>query len=512
MKAKIKTFLGKINENQRYIWAFLALLVTFSISKSFPAEIITSESCQNGKCQAVLEEPSISPKNPKYYINDIFSSEPDKFYRLTFRERSNQETILLMKATNPLDEEEIIGEIGLKKSYGNNFHELIFSTSGKSTDILFEKAGVDGAEILISDVRISRLNISNKSEISNLKKTIATESSSYVLSQKQEKNDYAFNQLIEPKLIFGEVFKNDLDFITEIELDLDIVKQGDGGGEKFKLTLREADFDGITPEVKSKSLAELKFSFDGIEQYRQENGKFKFPIFARVKKDSYYFIGLENDRVEVNKFNHILVRGTKNDSSYMDGATAVKKDSQSYPALGDIYFKVFGTNFDKYADKRILSGTTIEDLGKGTGMFKFRPTGTRMALLDIYEQSAEISFDDNKKVLIGKNDPLSENYFTYKFETIFPFEEFRLTADKENPDWSKVKIFYSLDNSDWKEVPSVLTEKNLEVEKYSFQEFNLSLKGEKNNNFLCLKIQSEETDKKYFGLDSLEVIADLKLK
>ena len=509
---KIKPIWVKLKENQRYAWAFLALLVTFLISKSFPAEIITSESCQNGKCQAVLEEPSISPKNPKYYINDIFSSEPNKFYRLTFRERSNQETTLRMKATNPLDEEEIIGEIGLKKSYGNNFHELIFSASGKSTDILFEKAGVDGAEILISDVRISRLNISDESEISNLKKTIATESSSYVLSQKQEKNDYAFNQLIEPKLIFGEVFKNDLDFITEIELDLDIVKQGDGGGEKFKLTLREADFDGITPEVKSKSLAELKFSFDGIEQYRQENGKFKFPIFARVKKDSYYFIGLENDRVEVNKFNHISFRGTKDSTSYTDGATAVKKDSQSYPAFGDIYFRVFGMISSEYNNQHILSGTTIEDLGKSRGIFKFRPTEGRLSILDVYDQSSEVDFDENRKILFEKNNPETENYFTYKFETIFPFDKFQIRATRENPDWSNVKILYSYDNNDWKEVPFQLSEENTGSKKSTIQEFDFTFNEKRREALLYLKILSDERDKKSFGLDKLEITADLNLK
>jgi len=511
----IKKIFEYLKENQRYLWVFLVLLLTFVINKAFPAKVITSEDCANGNCQMIIEEPSLGKSDSRFYINDILESRKDNYYRLTFREKTNQDTRLSIKVTDPLDRERKIGELAIIKNYQDNFHEIIFSTDRKYSDLLFEKTNSnDKSEIIISSVKITPLNITNDARIVELKKTLHAKSAEATLSEKQEKNDYAFDQLKEPEIIFGEVFRSNIDFITEIELDLDIIKQGDGGGEKFRLVFREADFDGVTPEITSHALNELKFSFDSLEQYRQANGKFKFPIFSRVQRGSFYFVGINNDRVEVNEFNHLLVRGTKDATSYPNGSSAVKKDNKSYPAMGDIYFKIFGITFDQFENQRILAGETVEDIGGGKGIFKFNPIENRLALLDLYDYSENIDFDDGRKIIYGEIKPNKESFFTYHFETFYPFTQLNLTGKKLDPKWSNLKILYSYNNQDWQEAPSSIefVQNEKTTEEISTQVFNFTLNEKVPKNSVYFKIIPTNLEQENFGLENLEVTANLIIK
>jgi len=390
----------------------------------------------------------------------------------------------------------------------------MFFSDKKYTDVIFEKANKkDGAEMEISNVRITKLDISDKSGIEKLKPTLTSEPNSGLLVQSQEKSEYALEQLKEPKIIFGEVFMSEVNFITEIELDFDIIKQGDGGGEKFKLDLRKAEFDGNSPEISSDVVSEIKFSFDGIEQYRQKDGKFKFPIFSRVEKGAYYFIGINNDKVAVNKFNHLLAKGTKDTDSYPDGSVAIKKSGHSYPAFGDMYFKIYGLNFGEYEDKKILSGSTVEDVGSGKGVFKYQPLKNRIALLDLFEYSEDINFDEGKQIVFGgKRKDGMESYFTYKFETIYPFSRITFEARQPEADWSKMKIAYSYDGKKWEEAPFHLTgEKRSDLD--NLQVFNFSLENRRMSDVIYLKITpDDDSPEKPFGLDDFKVAAKLIMK
>ncbi|MBU2028781.1 hypothetical protein KJ761_02725, partial [Patescibacteria group bacterium] len=404
MQERIKNILQIIQENQRYVWAVLVLLAVFFINYTFPADVITSENCTEGKCEKLVLEPQLSDTEKRFYENDAFVSQKNEFYRFIFQTETNQDTVIKLFTTNPLDQDKFIKEFELKKADGRKFQEAVFQTDQKYTDFLFEKKDSNGAEIYLKNIKISKLNVRSEKELASLQPTIFGEINFEEPTQKQEKNDFTFNQLLEPNVILGQVFQAESDFIGEIEMDISIIKQGNGNGDSYVLDLREADFDGVTPGITSRRVATLKFSSATIEEYRQANGKFKFPILAPVKNGEYYFIGLDNQKVEVNKFNYLVPRGSAENSSYANGNVAVKFKGDSFPAQGDLYFKIFGTNFKEVAGKKVLLGATIEDLGNKQMLYKYQPDESRYIFSDFAETTDDIDFDRDDFSMFGNTD------------------------------------------------------------------------------------------------------------
>lgn len=509
--AKIKRIWEKIKNNLRQILALLAILTFFGLSSSFPAEVITSESCAGGACEQMIKAPSLSDANLKYFQNDVFASNEGEFYRLTFRSRSNKDTIISLKATDILDREKILKSFDLKKSEQDNFQEVIFGTNRKYTDFLFEKEA-DGAEVLISDLRITRLNVKNEAELAKILPTIFGEIDSSVIIQSQPKNDLVFRQLIEPKIILGEVFKAEKDFITEIEVDFNIIKQGEGSGGKYEFVLKEASFDFFVPEVKSDSLVSVKFSSADVERFRQPNGKFRFPVYKKVSAGEYYFFGINNDRSDADQFNHLEIRGTAETGDYSDGSVAVKKSGETFSALGHLYFNVFGIAWKEYAGKRILLGETLEDLSGGRIIFKYQPSEKQSAMADLDSFIGEVSFDEKKKTIMGGVEAEKpKGNFTYKLETPFPFNNLKVFAQKNNPEWLKVNLSYSLDGKKWENIPEKAGSEE------GTQEFGQILPGAFRKSLIYLKIEPridantfQQKDEWKYGVENLRVEGELK--
>lgn len=503
---KIKVLWNNIKENQRYIWAILVLLAVFFINYTFPAEVITSENCAQGKCEKLILEPQLSDSEKRFYKNDAFVSQKNEFYRVIFQTETNQDTLIKLFATNPLDQDKFVKDFELKKADGRKFQEAVFQTDQKYTDFLFEKTNLDGAKVYLKNIKISKLGVKSEKELAELQPTIFGNINFEKLIQKQEKNEVAFKQLMEPNIILGQVFQAESDFIGEIEMDINIIKQGNGSGNSYVLDLREADFDGMTPTITSRRIATLKFSSATIEQYRQEDGKFRFPILASVKNGDYYFIGLDNQKVEVNKFNYLSPRGSAENSSYSNGSMAVKFKGDSFPAQGSLYFKIFGADFKEIEGKKVLFGATIEYLGNRQALYKYQPDEGRYIFSDFYSSTADIDFNQDDFSLFGSANEEFGSEIVYKFETIHPFKTFRVYAEKPKPEWKNASIFYSFNDKDWIKIPSQDSEDG--SQKFEFKQLE---KIPKDTIYIKISPQNPWPEEGSYGIKNFRFEADLTM-
>lgn len=514
---KITKILQFIKAKQRFFWAAFFLILIFLINSVFPTNMITSEQCNGKNCQKI-DDPSLSDEKKTLFVNDIFNSQKGTYYRLFFWEDATKDSNVIIKATNALDKEKIIGELSLAKAGGNKFYELIFQADNNSTDILFEKRENDEAEIKISGVRITQLNIENDNELLKFKPIVSGQFDYNAEDQKQLSIDKKFDQLKETDVILGQIFRPEMDFLTEAELDMDVIKQGNGGGRKFKLDLREVEMNGDVAEIKNNVLSSVDFSFGSIEQYRQADGKFRFPLYARVEKGKYYFLGIDNSKVAVDKFNYLSLKGTSDMDKYTKGTLSVKNKGATYSVDGDLYFKIFGLENKKKDDNAVLIGSTIEDIGRGKGLYNFQLLGKKYDLIDLEDASKDIYFDQNKKAIIGvKSARTTEaSYAMYKFNTVYPFSKARIKAVPVDLSWRGVSLAYSYDRKSWKEIPEIMPENNSIADSGYF---DFEIDGSGTTNRIYLKIyprevnsdSNEETGGKY-GIEGLSFQADLILK
>jgi hypothetical protein len=512
-----------IKNNIRYILALAVILLFLFIGKAFPAEVVKTANCKNGKCIAI-ENPSLSDENQTFYANDVFNSAKTgkEFYRLTFKDKASKNSKVAIKATDVLGEEQDIGSLDIRAGQDENFQEIVFSTENNKTDIAFHKKDKDGSDIAINNVAVFKLNISNEKDLASLKPTIFGQSDSSVIDQEQNDNSEKFSRLSEPGIMFGQFFQPQFDYITAVSLSIDIVKQGKWVTDsKYWLELREAENDYGTLIIKNVVIAQKSFTLDNIESFRQSDGTFKFPLYATIDPKKSYFIGINNDKVDVNKFNYLKLLGTSDDSKYDKGHALVKRNRQTFFAAGDLYFKTYGMKSDELGDKRVLQGAVIEDAGGGQGYFNYQCAGMSIDMADVQSMTSDVSFDDGKRLVSGYNNSDYQSNFIYKFNTLYPAQKFRITAKQVGLNWSRVSLSYSFDENDWIKIPekedsSYQGEDGNQYKPLQNFEFEQSEKNPPST--IYLKVEPEnystgaKTDSKEYGIKDFSFEADLLMK
>ena len=494
---------------QKQLWAFFLVLLFIFVNYLFPAQEIKSEDCQGVDCGKMIEEFSLSSVRKKYSRNNIFDIQSGDFFRIIFKEQSDKDTIIYIKLSNSLGEEQVVGELDLKKSEDENIKEIIFQADRNYSDLIFEKKNNDDAGVSLYGFRLTKLNIKNQENINSLESTIFGKFENKKITQTQNKNEISFSQLVEPKIIVGQVFKADTDFISDIEVDIDVTKQGKGSnGDVYQFIIRKAKLEGNVPEIKNDELLNLSFSIGEIERYRQSDGKFKFPAYVKVQEGEYYFWGVNNDKADPNRFNCLKIRGTDNSEAYKNGMVAIKKSGESFSYVGDLYFSIYGAERKEYKGKEMLLGATIEDLGEGEMIFKYQTSQKRYDLIDLEDFSGEVFFDEKNKSVAGINKKSSNNQeMIYKFEPPNSFKKFKIYAQQTNIDCNPVSVSYSFDNKNWNDLSS---QSNFFDE---WQIFDQEVVEKITQKQLYLKIKPLEVDPEYFkekyGIANLTVEIDL---
>lgn len=503
---RIKKFFNIFKKNQRYGWALLLFVFILLIRHYSPVKIITSKNCANEKCGSVLERPSISKNEKIYYLGDFFPFEPKKFYRLTFRERSTADTEIAISVANSFEKKTEINNIILKESLQENFHEIIFSTDIQYGDLLFEKKDLRSmAEIKLSDIRITKLNISNGNEIKSLKPAIGysfNPAISDIEKNYQKKSIKKFTQLKEPNVSFGQIFQAKSNNISAVAFDINVTKTDNRGNKNFILELRRVVNYSDVFEIQKGTVASFEFEMNDIEKYRQSDGIVRFPIHGQLLKGEYYFIGINNKNIEINNLNFLTLGGSP-DNSYANGVAALKNGAYTYEASGDLYFEIFGANFNQYQGKKILYGMVLEDLGKNTGLYTYKGFGNPEEISDLSAVSPDIIFNKERSMISG-NSRMPESYMEYEFNTIYNSDSFIINARQSDLGIDQVRLTYSFDKLKWIELPS--------KEINGLQNFDSRIKFIRPVNKIFLRIQPVETENGAYGINSLTFQANVTIK
>ena len=212
---------------------------------------------------------------------------------------------------------------------------------------------------------------------------------------------------------------------------------------------------------------------------------------------------------QVNQLNYLAPRGSSDSSSYEDGNLAVKFKGDSFPAQGDLYFKIFSADFKEIDGKKILLGSTIEDLGGGKGIYKFQPDESRIGVADFESLTSDVDFDSEEGVISGEiSDEPSEA--VYKFETIYPFKNFRVYGDNTKLNVDNLRMAYSFDNKNWVEIPADQFDTNKQIQFFDFSQLE-----KVSHDLIYIKIYPKvknTEEKSGYGIKNFRFEADLILK
>jgi len=409
--------------------------------------------CANQNCKQLIETSVLSDQNNLLFANDLFNSELGKYYRLVFRAKSDKDTKIIVRATNAFDEEILLGRLDLEGEK-RGFKEIIFKANQNHTDILFEKLVQDGAKVTLDRYKISKLNIETDDEAHKLNRTIFGEERNTETYNLEEGNDFEHKQLMNPNIIFGQIFKSPGTFISEAELDVGVVKEDHENQDKYEFVFKEVEVDKYSPKVKGGEISRTRLSATEIESLRQSNGKVKFPVQSRVERNKYYFVGLNNDRIKNNKHNYLTIRGSEKSFGEAPEGAVVKEKGKTYLVPGDLYLKLYGLEFKEHKGKRMLLGSTIEDLGKGITIFKYQPSGDIFDMADIESHSKDVYFDKKIATIMGEatSEEMNEANFVYKLETVNTYDEISVLADQAILNNGNTLMQYSLNGKKWFDV------------------------------------------------------------
>ena len=344
-----KQIVGLVKAEKKFFLVLGFLFVTFLINRElYSGQEITSKECSGGKCLSETNDlPQLTQDDAYYYADEVFDSQPAGYYRLTFREKSDQGQKILLKLSTYTDKESQIGELDFSASDRFQNHELFFFLPEGFGSLLFQKNDLrGGGNVFIKEIGVTRLNIDSNEELAGMQKTILGEGAKIdVVRASQSDSKYAFSWLKEKKTVLGQVFRASDDLITAVAFDISVNKNLNPGTRQYALNLRKVNYDGKNVSFTGPTIASLDFSVGAIEKYRKEDGTFLFPLYGRLEKGEYYAISLDNTKVGVSEQNYLEFLGTKNSASYADGTAIVRKFNALYPLDGDLSFKVYGADF-----------------------------------------------------------------------------------------------------------------------------------------------------------------------
>lgn|GEM_PF-1914050 len=453
----IKNILSLVRKNTRYFLAAAVLFLTFLINQSvFTKQMISSEDCAGGKCPAKDQPvPNLSDKNPFYYMDDIFKDKPEGYYRLTYKVKTDRASGIKLSMADYTEKQNDIKTEKIDSSSGYQNKESFFRLTTDYPNLVFEKENwKDGADLFIEGIKISKLSITSDEEMAALKPTVfGSVDPDVVLESQTNDAGYSFSWLKDPKTTIGQVFLAKNEYMTGVSLKIDVTKEINASSRQYTLALKGSSLDGNQLKSTGDTMASVKFSLaNSLEKYRQTDGSFRFPLYAKLEKGKHYIITIDNSKVEPSESNFISVRGSKSDGSYSDGMAVFKKGKETYRIDGDWYFVIYGAEFSTFNETRVPSGATIEDVGKGKGRYSFSTRGKPADFFDV-DSLEGVNFDSEKNILVGQTG--KENFYTYAFHTEYPIAQISLKAQQFQADWAKVKISYSFDQKIWEEISSV---------------------------------------------------------
>lgn len=515
----------------RYLLVLLILAGTLLFGRNFEG---------NSAYQANLQENRFSDAEEGiYYIDegedelvlkDKVSISPDAGYRIFFdvameagaisgSDSNNIDLALsvgdtLGRRVSVCSHQLVAGErrFGLEGVFvsDDNYRDLVFSLNNTK----FE--GV----IRIENIQIYALNIKTRAEEQGLKKTTvgATDFNKVILSNwpEEAESEYTFRKKYQK---IGQIFTANSKMISAIDLKLKFI--GTGGEGDYYLELYE-----YYPESSTISERLAYFNFDRESATTRlltssTERTYRIPLAANLVIGKQYVVCIANDKVEFNPLNTLSVLGQ--DNQFENGRIFLSNRRHINNLSGSLSFKLYGVNYSEYGGEMIPTGAIIQDLGKGEGLYTYKQRGDISDFLDISEIGVEKNngagiFYDNNVGGIASDDSKDASVI-YKFNTIYPFGKFSISADQPGGNFTNSKFYLSFDDNNWQEVQMKIDKNSPKI---ASNRFEIIASGDGKQNAIYIKITCDQESKKkkhseayaarLFGIKNIDVEAELQVK
>lgn len=518
----VKRFILAIASIKRYFVFLILILLALLFGKNFNEASDTEEALMKQVKNLQKSEQKIfefGAEQKEYKIPEVGKTIPGVAYRLLGDIETNVSTAnagidttkLSFSLSSDLYGQQKVGEFDVNVNH--SFFEATFLAENRYSDLLVTKNNLDyNGRIAVSNIQIIPLNINSLQALSILRPTLVgdtkfTESvNGFLIDQGP-----SYHRMTRKREIVGQTFTTTNDLLSKVELNLKFV--GTGGDGKYLLELLEADGDNS-----KKRLAYYYFNKESLtegKKFKEEN-LYQIPLPAKVDPGKQYLLQISNIGVEFNYFNTLEI-GFYPLGGYQGGEIHTSVKGKSKPQRGDLFFKIFGANYEEFNKVKLLTGSVIQDFGNGEGLFSYKMKPDGLGYLDIdtiMSSSAnknQIFFDSVQEGISGQIKTGSAIIF--RFDTIYPFSKMIIDCTQIGEQFTKSKLSYSLDKKNWQSISSlegaVVSEPNRFIEQIvsDTEQFKT----------VYLKIEEDSMDNMVsklplFGIKSLSVEAGLIIK
>jgi len=295
-----------------------------------------------------------------------------------------------------------------------------------------------------------------------------------------------------------------------------------GSGEigNYYLELREVNNQNGKVILSPDRIAYFGFDKNSAERdLKIKEGIYHIPLAAYIEKGKTYFIGINNTEVRFNILNTLKIYGGNADSGEKIVSSVKGKTSEK---SGSLYLKVYGVDYIKAGDEKVLTGAKILDNGDGTGSYSYGQGGSFSDYLDleqvISKENSSIFYDNIQGGISGKDE--DDNAFVYKINTTYPFAKLNIEAGQPGGEFTNSLVYYSFDNKNWQEIKNDYDKEDalFSADKNKFQKL---LQGDGKTKTIYIKVTYDKEDAqeknasavpvRLFGLKNLKVVAEIRI-
>lgn len=518
----------------RYVIIFVLFVLVFVFGKNMNVLSPEQERSQNetyAQQKIILGIYDVPANESIFEIKNLYSVKKGQCGRLFFSLKklsSNNNSIETVDENSKL-------KISLSNNFGStrgiNTYEVKsdkfvqneradFCADDDYQNLLLEKDLIDQGDVFeISKIGFYPL-AAKKHDLNNLIDPIVgnTDFSKIIYQSGLEINSanipYKFtrhNQLI------GQTFVADSDtIISGVDMKMGFI--GVGGVGSYSLELREAEEKNGNVQPSQVSIASFQFNKESAKkELLIGNDIYHIPLASHLVKGKKYFLGVNNGAVKFNLINTLQIYGGSSDSrEQVYTLIGGKSNGQT----GHLFLRAYGGDYVKIEGEKVLTNSKILDDGYGSGYYIYSQKGDFSDFLDIFESSDSYTgqndvFYDNINRSISASDR-NDTYFTYKFNTVRPFNRMSVSLEQPGGAFTDSEISYSFDNKNWQTIKMETNEADDSIQTNTFKSV---IKGDGNNKNVYIKVSyNKESQKKnqyqknkvnLFGVKNIFVEAEI---
>ncbi len=446
------------------------MLVVFVAVFFYQGHILNYEGLNQNRLEqedenAISEKPTLTTLTPEKVYEHLIQAKDGDVFRLGFVAQSHTEQTVDVILQSTLGERMIVGSITLIPSKDMLYHEVVFSVPSRSDDVILRlhdaKASTVQTQWLQSQVYVASI-FATRLDIESTALARRLHPTRFGLASSGNETLSEVSHTTSGKTGVSWSFEARGDAISAL-----------GIPENF------SQIEGYFSLYKERSLSPdtilVRATFDTSARLRTRlpTGGYRLPLLYPLQKGERYRLVFETVAPDVSL------------------STLLLKAYENSPAV--VYWVFMAQN-----EGFILNSARLEDVGNEL-IYSFGIQNKPDDFLNLYSLGQKVRFDLKKKRVVGARK--KDEYFTYRFDTLYPFERFALEAQSGSTK-NDVMLEYSYDNASW--LP-VLTIRDAGQP----NRFRLSLSGSRETRVVFVRIRYIGDEKKTgsFSLEQLNVHA-----